>query len=99
VEFVLALNRCINFLSPRCASILFGSSDSHSAGKKWEWLVAWLWVIPPIMLAIYHFFFCTPYIFSPILGTGSIPHQGYADNMFALVIFIKKSFFVFIFSF
>jgi hypothetical protein len=82
IEFVLALNRCVSMLSPNFARTLFGSTDIHwgkSASRTW------LWVIPSIGLGFWHTIYGTPYVFSPIIGVGSVPHEGYANDMDILV--------------
>jgi hypothetical protein len=84
---MLALNRCLNFFSPRVTEILFGSTDNR---LKTGWR-AWLWVLPPLGCGVFYFFFGPAHFYwSPLLQSGATnPHFGYATEMTMLVITIK----------
>jgi hypothetical protein len=80
-------------VSQRAADTLFGSFDVHC--RKSE-LRAWIWIIPSMLLGIYNFLYCDPFIFSPILEIGAIsPHEGYAKDMVYLVYSLNYFFTIF----
>ena len=80
VELVLALNRCIFFVSPSIARVLFGSSDFGTDYR------VWLWMVPPTVWGLWYFVKGTPLIFSSIYHIETWnPHRGYNEDMFKYV--------------
>ena len=77
VELVLALNRCLFFVSPNLARILFGSRYFDTDYR------VWLWMLPPTAWGLWYFVRGTPAIFTSIYHIETWnPHCGYDDDMF-----------------
>ena len=76
VEVILALNRCLFFLSPKIAFWLFGDNEHGTAQRTW------LWMVPPTLWGSWYMLKGTSPIFSSIIHTETYnPHHGYFDDM------------------
>jgi hypothetical protein len=79
IEFVLALNRCLNFAAPKLAETLFGSSIPHKRKSKWRVL---FWIVPSFSFAFYYFLYGEVNHYSPIMHSHAFtPHYGYAEDL------------------
>jgi hypothetical protein len=79
IEFVLALNRCLNFAAPKLAETLFGSSIPQKRKSKWR---VRFWIVPSILFAIYYFLYGEVNHYSPIMHSHAFsPHHGYAEDL------------------
>jgi hypothetical protein len=79
IEVLLALNRCLHFVSPQWALRLFGYKESC-----WR---TWLWLSLPLFHGLYSLVFEIPWFWSSVDNNFMFnPHHGYANEMFPEVI-------------
>ena len=80
VEVILALNRCLSFVSPNITHVLFGTSEAKTGYRTW------LWMVPPMLWGLNYFVRETvaPFSSFAMIKTWN-PHEGYANEMMSNV--------------